>query len=168
AAESDVATMTTPRLWTLNGSDVQHRDLTFAIITPTSHGTLGPVDNTPNDHATVSYLPATGLVGSDSFTFRATNGLRWSATVTFTITVGQPTAADQSVTTQANTPVSIRLQGSEPTGADLTFSTTAPAHGTLGPIDNTPLSSAVVVYTPNPGYAGTDAFSFTAATSSAA
>src|SRR6185369_8968174 len=48
-------------------------------------------------------------------------------------------------------------------GADLSFSASPPARGTLGPIDNTPMSSALVTFTPPAGYTGTDSFVFTAA-----
>jgi DNA-binding beta-propeller fold protein YncE len=54
----------------------------------------------------------------------------------------------------------VHLSCSEPDGDSLALSVaTPPAHGTLSPIDN---DTDTVTYTPTPGYAGTDDFSFRA------
>jgi len=74
-----------------------------------------------------------------------------------------PTVEPQSVVTGVGTPVSITLTGTDPEGANLTFSVVSgPSHGTLGTIDNSAASTAAVVYTPTAGYSGSDAFAFKA------
>ncbi|RDC64558.1 hypothetical protein AHMF7616_03172 [Adhaeribacter pallidiroseus] len=65
-----------------------------------------------------------------------------------------PTANAQSVTTAVNTAKAITLTGSG--GSPVTYSIVAsPAHGTLSG------SGANRTYTPEPGYTGTDSFTFT-------
>jgi cysteine-rich repeat protein len=72
----------TPATATLTGSDVDGDALTFAIATPPGHGTLGPV---VGNH--VTYTPAAGYVGSDAFTFTASDGHVSSAPATIQVTV---------------------------------------------------------------------------------
>ena len=52
-------------------------------VTPPSHGTLSAVNG-----ATVTYTPASGYVGTDSFTFKANDGGADSNPATVSITVG--------------------------------------------------------------------------------
>jgi hypothetical protein len=62
----------------------------------------------------------------------------------------------------------VTLQGSDAETCDLTFSIfTGPAHGTLSPLTDQPCTagtpnhdSALVTYTPTPGYTGTDTFTY--------
>ena len=67
-----------------------------------------------------------------------------------------PTADPQTVETVLNTPVPITLSGSDPDDDPLTYYLVdLPQHGTLsgGPLPD-------IIYTPNPGYTGTDTFTF--------
>jgi len=66
---------------TLTGSDVDGDPLSFAIGTPPAHGAL---TGTPPD---VTYTPAIGYVGPDSFTFTVNDGTATSAPATVSITV---------------------------------------------------------------------------------
>ena len=78
---------------------------------------------------------------------------------TLTSLLSRLTASDQSISIKANNPVSIILGGSSSNpNADLTASILAnPSHGTLSTIDQ---SSGKVTYTPQPGYTGSDSFTF--------
>jgi hypothetical protein len=68
-----------------------------------------------------------------------------------------PVAEDGSATTTADTPVDITLQATDPDGDSLTFAAASqPANGTLTG------SGATVTYTPNPGFVGSDSFTFVA------
>jgi Ice-binding-like/Bacterial Ig domain len=68
-----------------------------------------------------------------------------------------PSASGTSATTTGG-PVTVSLHGSDAAGAPLTFVITgAPAHGTLGPIDQ---RAGTVTYTPAAGYAGPDRFTY--------
>lgn len=68
-----------------------------------------------------------------------------------------PTADDQSVSTNQDTPVGVTLTGQDPDGNVLTFSIkTDPANGTLTG------TAPELVYTPDAGFFGSDSFTFVA------
>jgi hypothetical protein len=80
---------------TLRGSDADasNCELTFTIATQPAHGTLGAITNQAcqasspnNDTATVSYTPAAGYTGADSFSFQVSDGTA-SATAVISITI---------------------------------------------------------------------------------
>ena len=78
----------------LSGTDLDSCELTFSIVTPPAHGTLGVIVGTAcavglpfSDTATVTYTPATGFSGADAFTYRVTDALNQSADGTISITV---------------------------------------------------------------------------------
>jgi hypothetical protein len=83
---------------TLTATDVDSANLTFAIVTPPTKGTLGPIGavsctgSPATCTATVSYTPAACATGPDSFTYRANDGTSDSmpATVGLTITGTTP------------------------------------------------------------------------------
>jgi len=153
----------TPVQITLTGTDPIPGDtLKFSVVAIPQHGTLSnPTSNT------VTYTPNTGFSGTDTFTYKATtkNGLAGGvdsniATVTITVNaLPHPTADNKSISTNAGTPVTITLTGTDPIPGDtLKFSVVAiPQHGTLSnPTSNT------VIYTPTPGFSGTDTFTYRA------
>jgi hypothetical protein len=79
---------------TLTGHDVETCELTFSIVSGPGHGTLGTLGDqtctpgSPNtDTATVTYTPAPGYTGPDSFTYKANDGTDDSSTATVTIDV---------------------------------------------------------------------------------
>src|SRR5439155_194159 len=66
---------------TLSGADLNDCELTFSIVTPPAHGTLGPITNhacslglPSSDTATATYTPAAGFHGSDAFTYQVNDG----------------------------------------------------------------------------------------------
>ncbi|WP_454049145.1 choice-of-anchor L domain-containing protein [Cellulomonas sp. Marseille-Q8402] len=67
-----------------------------------------------------------------------------------------PTVESYQVTTPAGVPVAVPLIGDDPEGQDLEFASGAPAHGSLGG------TAPDLVYTPDPGFTGTDSFTYTA------
>ena len=122
-----------------------------------SHGTLSLATD-----GSFSYSPAPDYYGSDSFTYLANNSAKESNIATVRIQVlpvndGPPTANDQDVSTNRNTPLNITLTASDDGGWALTFEVlTQPASGSLsGAAPN-------LVYTPNPGFIGSDSFTFKA------
>ena len=66
---------------TLNGTDPDGDALTFSVVTPPAHGTLG--STAPN----LSYHPATRFNGTDSFAFTANDGRTNSAPATISLTI---------------------------------------------------------------------------------
>ena len=69
----------TARAVTLAGTDPDADALTFAVATPPSHGSLS--GTAPN----LTYTPAAGWAGSDSFTFTASDGALTSSPATVTV-----------------------------------------------------------------------------------
>ncbi|MEZ4714886.1 MAG: Ig-like domain-containing protein [Caldilineaceae bacterium] len=119
--------------------------------------------------AWVEYRSDSNFVGQDRFTFTATDGFRTgdgeqltSPPADVEINVARnfrpPDAAnDLSAVTDEDTPVAITLAGNDLDGDGLTFEVTQPpVYGTLSG------ASPTVTYTPDPNYAGNDAFAFVA------
>ncbi|QWP78720.1 DUF11 domain-containing protein [Lysobacter sp. K5869] len=165
AAAPDTATtpqntpVTTPVLGndTLNGAAIDPSKVTVTVPTAPAHGTVAV-----NPDGTIVYTPTPGYSGPDTYTYQVCETLNPSncATATVAVTV-QPnvvSANDDNASTPANTPLTIPVLGNDTvTGAplnpaSLTFPT-PPAHGTV-----TLNPDGSVVYTPAPGYLGTDSF----------
>jgi len=176
---SAVTSAGTPVAMTLQGSDAGTCELTFSVVAGPSHGTLSPLTDQPctgsgpfQDSASLSYTPASGFTGSDSFTYRVNDGTADSSTATVSVTVnpapGIPMAADVSTTTTAGTPATMTLRGTDAGVCDLTFSVAAgPSHGTLSPLSDQPCTgsgpfqdSASLTYTPASGFTGSDSFTY--------
>src|SRR5262249_1010689 len=136
----------------LSGNDSDFDRLTFTIFTQPSSGKL---TGTP---PSVTYTPNPDFVGTDSFTFKVNDGEIDSDPGTVTINVianRPPVAFTQSVATAFNTPVIITLRGTDPDFDTLTFSLdTTPVNGVLS------AAPPNLVYAPNTGFVGPDAFSF--------
>jgi Domain of unknown function (DUF1929)/Bacterial Ig domain/Kelch motif len=82
---------------TLSGTDAETCDLSFTVEAEPAHGTLTPpaaaacAPGSPNrDTATVTYTPAPGYTGSDSFVYLTNDGELDSAPATVTLTVEPP------------------------------------------------------------------------------
>ncbi len=89
---STVSGQSTPL--TLSGTDIDGNPLTFVILTSPAHGPL------TGTGATRTYSSVAGFVGSDSFTYAATDGQSQSAPATVSITV---TAAPGGLHSQSPT-----------------------------------------------------------------
>ncbi len=144
----------TPQAVTLVGSDpnLPALPLTYIVTAAPGHGA------TSGSGAALTYTPAAGYFGPDSFKFKTNNGLLDSTAATVSLIVyAKPLAQNQSQSLNQNTPLSLILAGSDPDSPplSLTYSvTTQPAFGLLsGAAPN-------IVYTPNAGYFGTDSFQF--------
>ncbi|MDD2752225.1 MAG: Ig-like domain-containing protein [Candidatus Omnitrophica bacterium] len=140
---------------TLNATDVDGDNLTYALVTNPSHGALS--GTAPN----LNYVPNANYNGADSFTFKANDGLADSniATVSITVTAinDPPVASDLLVTVLEDTPKAITLSATDADGDNLTYSVvTNPKHGTLsGTAPN-------LAYTPDAKFKGNDSFTYKA------
>lgn len=171
----------TPVSVTLRGSDTQTCELTFSIASAPAHGTLGAIGAAPctagspnNDTAPVTYTPAAGYSGSDSFTYVVGDGSLSSSAATVNVTISAtatnaaPTAAAVSATTLQDTATTVTLRGSDAETCELTFTVlSVPAHGTLGTLGAAPCAAgtpnndaAPLTYTPAAGYTGSDSFTY--------
>jgi len=109
----------------------------------------------------VVYTPAPGFTGTDSFSYSVEDGRggQDSAEVRVEVAAANaaPLAQDDQATTQQDTPVSIPVldNDSDPEGDPLTITQVTPAsHGQVS------LAGDQVIYTPNPGFSGSDSFGY--------
>ncbi|HEY1128618.1 MAG TPA: putative Ig domain-containing protein [Roseateles sp.] len=152
---------------------------TFTLTVQPSHGTA-----TLNG-TTVTYTPASGYFGNDSFSYTAGNVSGTSPAAAVTITVNPPPPVPQPVTVTVpsgsagggnSTEIPLVISGGPVSSITIL---TPPQHGTLTIVGLEASSNArakalaagrtdtaatvpAVIYTPNPGYYGTDSFSYTA------
>lgn len=143
----------TPVSITLEGTDVDDTDLSFAVVAAPANGSLS---GTAPD---LVYTPAADFNGDDGFTFSVTDAGGLSATATVFLSVGpvndNPVAGDQQVTTSEDTPLAVTLAATDVDGDELAYSIeVAPVHGTAA------IYGATVVYTPSLNFHGTDSFVF--------
>ena len=119
----------------LYAEDPDGDPLTYEVLTQPLHGDLTDCSDTSGY---CNYAPAPGFVGTDSFTFRVSDGTTNSNTATIRLQVTDPAAPqayDSGRNAAPGTPTDISLSGYDPDEGDLTFHIlTAPAHGTLGTV----------------------------------
>jgi VCBS repeat-containing protein len=134
----------------------------------------GPGDGTLslNSNGSFTYTPDPGFFGSDSFNYKANDGLLDSNTATVTITVGAvndpPTAANNSYSTNEDTPLTVPAPGvlgndTDPDGDSLNAVLQGgPGDGTLSLNSN-----GSFTYTPDANFNGSDSFTYRASDGSA-
>ena len=139
-----------------NDIDVDGDPLTANLVTGPQHGDL-----TLNPDGSFSYAPDANYNGGDSFTYRVSDGLLQSGTVTVTLTVNPvndpPVANDLLESIWGGEVLSGILTASDVDSSILTFALAdAPGHGSVEVG-----SDGAFTYTPEPGYQGEDSFTFT-------
>jgi hypothetical protein len=148
----------TPLPITLAGTDADNDILTFAVVGQPAIGQVTGV--APN----VSFVPPLTNTGVATFEFTVSDGQSTStATVTITVTENlnnAPVATDATHTTQANTPVTFHMTGTDVDGDELTF--LIASQPAMGEVEFDEFVRSKVTYTPNTGMAGADSFFFTA------
>lgn len=143
-----------------NDTDGENNTLTATVNTQPTKGTLslasdGSFVYTPNAHAN----------GTDTFTYRASDGTNQSAITTVTITIAPvndaPVAVNDSFSTTRNTPLTQAAPGVLVNDTDVDSTTltvtvvTNPTNGTL-----TLNANGSFTYTPNNNFTGTDTFTY--------
>ncbi len=147
-----------------NDTDPEGATLTAQLVTGPSHGTL-----TLNSNGSFTYTPTTNYTGSDSFTYKASDGTLTSGNATVTISIltanQPPVASNDSYSTNQNTALTVAAPGvlgndTDPEGATLSAQlVTGPSHGTLTLTLN---SNGSFTYTPTANYTGSDSFTYKA------
>lgn len=137
-----------------NDTDADGDTLSAILVSGPAHGTL-----TLQPDGRFTYTPTANFNGSDTFTYKVSDGTTESAVATVTINVNPandaPVATAQSVTTAEDTAVAVPLSGSDVDGDGLSYIVvTSPAHGTLSGI------APNLTYRPFYNYYGPDQFSF--------
>lgn len=125
----------------------------------------GTPDN-PSDDELV-YTPGNNFVGSDTFTYTITDGNGGSATATVSVEVADvlPIVTDDLASTTVNTPVNIAVLINDSEDITISGFDSTSTNGGSVTVDNngTPEnpSDDELVYTPAPGFAGIDTFTYT-------
>jgi VCBS repeat-containing protein len=145
-----------------NDNDPDGDPLTPVLVTGPSHGSL-----TLNSDGSFSYTPDAGYFGSDSFTYRASDGSFSSNLATVSLTVNfvntPPVAVNDSFATNEDTPLVVASSGilgndTDIDGQPLTaILVSGPSNGSL-----TLNANGSFTYTPNANFNGVDSFVYRA------
>ncbi len=146
--------MTTSKNVDITAVDTDDTTLTYVIVSQPTHGELTGIA------PALTYTPQPYFVGTDQFTFTASDGCYTTApaTVTLNVTNTPPVAEGQAVSLHMNTSKAITVRATDADGDDPLFYTrlSGPTHGKLeGPLPN-------ATYTPDDCYVGADEFQFRA------
>lgn len=141
-----------------NDADANGDALTVSALGAPLHGTAQLADGR------VTYTPAAGYVGADSFTYQVSDGQGGFATASVAVTVtpvnDAPIAnADQAITPQGQAVAIDVLANDGDADGDALFISrivAAPGHGSAAAVDGK------IVYTPAAGYSGADVFAYEA------
>ncbi len=138
----------------LQGLDVEGSPLTFVRLREPRHGTI------TGENPSLWYTPHPGFSGIDTVEFIVSDGAAESNPATITIEVQPkpnhpPAALAQTLSVPRDGSLPVALVGSDPDNDPITFVIAKmPTHGLLSGLPPS------VVYKPNPGYVGDDAFEF--------
>jgi VCBS repeat-containing protein len=143
-----------------NDSDPDDDPLTAVLVAGPANGTLELQAD-----GSFLYTPDTGYIGSDNFTYQASDGDKVSNVAIVAMTVeganSAPSAANDQYTTDEDEPLSITAPGVldndlDPEGNPLTaVLVSGPTHGQL-----TLNSDGSFTYTPDANYHGSDSFTY--------
>ncbi|NND44824.1 MAG: tandem-95 repeat protein [Xanthomonadales bacterium] len=141
----------------VNDSDPEEDTLVVVSVTTPANGSASFTAGG------VTYTPDTDFYGVDQFSYTIEDGYGGSATAQVTVNVQRPNdppvaVDDQYEVTQDSSGnlLDVLVNDSDPEDDAIELvSVTTPQHGTAS------LSGDQVSYTPNPGYTGTDSFSYT-------
>jgi hypothetical protein len=144
-----------------NDTPVAGESNTWTVATDPAHGSV-----VVNADGTYAYTPATGYVGTDSFTYTITdsNGQTSTATVTITVAAIAPVAAADAFSVDENGTLatsSVLTNDTQVAGdASSLAATSTTAHGTLTLAADF-ATTGNFTYTPDTGYVGKDSFTYT-------
>ena len=152
-AETNVA-LTLPVL--ANDGDPNGDPLTVTITTGPIHGAA-----VVQPDGAVLYTPDAGYLGADSFQYEIADGQGGTTTSTAGLTVinSAPIAKPDADSTPGDTPITFDVTANDVDASHDPLTVTGwtnGAHGTVAPD-----STGKLVYSPAPGFAGTDAFTYT-------
>jgi endonuclease I len=146
-----------------NDSDAEGAPLSAQLVSGVANGSLAL-----NANGEFTYTPPNGFCGNASFSYRASDGVRLSATRTATIAVGAPCGANNPPTANDDSHVVVEDSGqavvnvlaNDSSAPDVgeTLTVIAVTQGTRGGVT---LVGGVVRYTPAANENGADSFTYT-------
>jgi VCBS repeat-containing protein len=150
-----------------NDTDPDGDDLSAVLVTGPTHGSLVLVSD-----GGYTYTPDLGFDGTDTFTYVAHDGTAASEAATVTITVTPvnrpPIASGDIYAANQDEPLTVDVPGvlgndTDPDGDPLSAElATGPGHGQIELMPD-----GALTYVPEPGFTGTDSFTYTARDGSA-
>jgi len=148
---------------TLPASDADGDALSFTLV---ADGAKGSAVITDPATGAFTYTPHAGQTGSDSFTFKASDGAADSNTATMTVTIlskplagnTAPVAGSLALIAYQGSAVNGTLPASDANGDALSF--TVVDSGAKGTAEITDAAAGTFTYTPAAGASGTDSFTF--------
>lgn len=140
----------------INPYDPDYFPMAISDYTQPQHGMV-----VLNGNGTFTYTPTDLFTGTDTFTYRLTNGLSYSNWATVTVGVqdgSEPIAVDDTESTAPGASVSfdVRTNDNAKGKAIVVQTFTMPQHGGL----KFDTGIQMFTYTPNPGFTGTDTFTY--------
>ncbi|HAP75680.1 MAG TPA: hypothetical protein DCR14_06310, partial [Acidimicrobiaceae bacterium] len=145
----------------INPGDTVSVDVSAGTFFQSAHGIY-----VVNDNGNFTYWPNDNFTGTDTFTYRATDGTLFSELATVTIEVtpvnDAPVANNDDYTVAQDDTLAVPAPGildndTDPDSGSLTPTIVdTPSHGLL-----VPAADGSFVYTPDTGYSGTDTFTYT-------
>ena len=154
-ADADVAPINTPVTTTVKANDGDSATGTIVTAINGAHGTT-----VVNATGQVTYTPATGYAGTDTYTYTLTtaDGII-SDPITVTISI-KPVGVNDADVTPINNPVTTIVKTNDgASGIGTTVTPTNGAHGTT-----TVDATGRVIYTPAASYIGKDVYTYTLTT----
>lgn len=141
----------TPVGITLSATGGVQQNITYLVGLP---ATGSVTDTAPN----LTYTPSLDFIGTDQFTFSASDGIVTSNTSIVTIDIAPLplTVANQTVQTEQDVPIGITLSSTGGLQQNVTYQVGIPTNGTITGI------APNLTYTPTLGFIGTDQFTFSA------
>ncbi len=143
-----------------NDTDPDGDSLTIVDVTQAQHGSV-----TLNADGTVTYISDADYSGPDTFTYTISDGELTSTANAFVDVQARndrPVAADDSVTTNENAPVTFSAASLLANDTDVdgdALSIIGFSQATGGSVSNN--GDGTLTYTPNSGFTGTDSFTYT-------
>ncbi|NLE37509.1 MAG: tandem-95 repeat protein, partial [Pirellulaceae bacterium] len=161
-SEDQVLTVTAANGVLINDtdSDTPHANLTAVLVANPSHGTV-----TLNANGSFTYTPSANFAGTDTFTYRASDGTSNSSPATVTITVlnvaDPPVAVNDSlavVNTGATHVLNVLANDYDPDPGDAITLVSVTQGSSGGAVA---VSGGSVNYTPTTGFVGQETFTYT-------
>ena len=140
----------------LNDDDPDFDSLNLVSVTQPANGWA------EIEGASLRYTPDADFYGIDTFTYTISDGNGGTSTAQVTVTIGAvndpPIADPDAATTDEDTPVTIDVLANDEDPEDDPLSVESVTQGIHGTVTN---NGSSVVYSPNPDFHGTDAFTYT-------